>query len=107
MLTCTICGSPLLKRTGKTGLVMSERARLTEVCDECYMLGRTLDERQGARLDKAQWLAVIDMLADTAPYGPDTLQKLLDRYQDQLGGFEPWRTWALQHWQERFKRKAS
>jgi hypothetical protein len=47
------------------------------------------------------------MLAEPAPYGPDTLQKLLGRYRERLGTFEPWRTWALEHWQERFKRKAS
>lgn len=107
MTTCTICGGPLLKRNGKTGLMMSERAKLSEVCDGCFMLGRTLDDRHSARMDKAQWLAIVDMLYDTAPYGPDTLQMLLNRYQHKLGTFEPWRTWALEHWAERCKRKAS
>jgi len=107
MMACTICGGPLLKRTSKTGLVMSDRARLTEVCDECFLLGRMLDDAQRPRMDKAQWLAVVDIFYDTAPYGPETLQQLLERYQDTLGTFEPWRTWALEHWQSRFKQRPS
>ena len=63
------------------------------------MLGRVVPEKP---MSKLQWLAVVDMLYDSTPYGPEMLRKWLDRHQEHLGEFEPWRTWAFQRWMERY-----
>lgn len=67
------------------------------------MLGRRPANEAEPKMTKSQWHAVVDMLYDAMPYGPEMLRRLLDRHQEELDGeFEPWRTWAMERWVERY-----